>query len=166
MPTPTYIALANTTLSSASGTVTFSSIPATYRDLVLVCNATTSRSAFNIDGLVVRFNSDTANYSMVRMLAQNTGASSDTDTKIAGGFSGNSASPAIALLHIMDYSVTDKHKTVLARYNTDASYVGGMVTAGAARWASTSAITTITVLPEVGPNFNSGSTFSLYGIVS
>jgi hypothetical protein len=60
----------------------------------------------------------------------------------------------------MDYSVTDKQKTVLSRTN---SSFGTDITAG--RWASTSAITSVTVYPSSG-DFEIGSTFALYGIVS
>jgi hypothetical protein len=116
--------------------------------------------------MVIRFNGDTSNYSLVRMIGSNSGATSDTDSKIGAGFSGNSAGPAVAILQVMDYAQTNKHKTVLIRYNTDASYVSGMVTGGAGRWASTAAVTTITLLPEVGPNFNIGSTFTIYGVIA
>ena len=63
MATPTYIALATTTLSSAVGSVTFSSIPAGYRDLVLVAEGLTSGATSNVR---MQFNSDTGNnYSLV-----------------------------------------------------------------------------------------------------
>jgi hypothetical protein len=73
---------------------------------------------------------------------------------------GNTQSDFIA--HIMDYSATDKHKTVLARSN-DAS----MVTyASASRWASTNAITSILIDPDSTTQIAVGSTLSLYGIIS
>jgi hypothetical protein len=67
MPTSTYVALATTTLGATAASVTFSSIPATYRDLVLVYNGTTSANI----GVDVEFNGDTnsANYSRVFMYA-------------------------------------------------------------------------------------------------
>jgi hypothetical protein len=61
----------------------------------------------------------------------------------------------------MDYSATDKHKTVLTRNNiTDNN-----VTAIASRWANTAAITSVTVLSP-SSTITSGSTISLYAIVS
>jgi len=68
---------------------------------------------------------------------------------------------------IMDYSATDKHKTVISRFNR----VGGDATSAdgtgavAVRWADTSAITSIVIFPTAN-TLASGSTFSLYGIAS
>jgi hypothetical protein len=59
----------------------------------------------------------------------------------------------------MDYSATDKHKTVLSRANNAANGV----TAIAGRWASTSAITSI-VLTFQSSSLATGSTVALYGV--
>jgi hypothetical protein len=78
MPTPTYTPLANVTLGATAATVTFGSIPATMRDLVVIVNGTTSSNVFT--GL--RFNSDSgSNYTFVRMF---TGPTSNTDTRTYG----------------------------------------------------------------------------------
>ncbi len=89
------------------------------------------------------------------------GASSGTATNLAfNAVYGSNLSDAIA--QIMDYSATDKHKTVLVRVgNVGNSEVG----ANAGRWASTAAITSVRVAPNDG-TFSSGSTFNLYGIVA
>lgn len=159
MSNGTYIALANTTLSSNTATVTFSSIPATYRDLVLVINGSAAqRSYFGI-----RFNSDTGNnYSNVRAQSENNIAGSDTSGTdwIAGYVIDTTQS--VSLFNIMDYSATDKHKTVLSRSNS-ANYYAGMHTG---RWANTNAVTSISAIIESSRNWNSGTTFALYGIVS
>jgi hypothetical protein len=61
----------------------------------------------------------------------------------------------------MDYSATDKHKTVLVRSNAASTGVEAI----AQRWASTAAITSILVFPSTG-SWAAGGTFSLYGIVA
>jgi hypothetical protein len=150
MPTPTYTPLATVTLGSSASSITFSSIPATYRDLVLVANKSDSTD------LSLRFNGDTgSNYFRVFMIDfGGAGASgSQTNTKIDIG-GGN-----LTLVNIMDYSTTNKHKTVLDRMNS-----AGRVQADAQRWANTSAITT--VLISSSSSFAAGATFNLYGIVS
>jgi hypothetical protein len=156
MPTPTYTPLANVTLGATAATVTFGSIPATMRDLVVIVNGTTSSNVFT--GL--RFNSDSgSNYTFVRMF---TGPTSNTDTRTYGLLtSGNPTLTLNAIAQIMDYSATDKHKTVLVRSNIPADTVA----AHAVRWANTAAITTVGVAAISG-TWSAGTTFALYGIAS
>jgi hypothetical protein len=165
MPTPTYTPLATVTLGTAASSVTFSSIPATYRDLILVVNATTSA-----DGIPsVRFNGDTgSNYLLVGMRGTNTtGSFSGTLTKadlMDNGAETNS--PFFVQMQIMDYSATDKHKTSLVRSGTLLNDNGTSgVYASAHRFSSTSAVTSMSVNTAAG-NFNAGSTFNLYGVIA
>jgi hypothetical protein len=163
MPTPTYTALATRTLTGTASSVVFSTIPATYRDLILVCSGTSSNTAIN--SIFVRFNSDTgSNYAYVAMYATAAGAGSGATT-LTGAVAGLTISSSVNtnITQIMDYSATDKHKTVLSRQN---SLGDSFVRASTSRWANTAAITSITCFIDTGANFNSGSTFSLYGIVA
>ncbi len=158
MPTATYIALANTTVSSTTNSVTFSSIPATYRDLVIVTNPVG-------DGyLSMQFNNDTgSNYPYNAMFGTGSAAQAQSGTFVRVGMTYplTTVYENPTLFHIMDYSATDKHKTVLYRGNS----AGAGVWAGASRWANTNAITSIKVFLDSG-NFSAGSTLALYGIVS
>ena len=154
------VALATTTLGSSASTVTFSSIPATYRDLRLVCSM--SNTVGN-GALLVQVNTDTgANYNWVRMYGDGSStassSSSGSTSATVGNFGTGQSSNSIDFL---DYSATDKHKTWLSRTN-DAGYI---VSSYCARWANTAAITSIVIYPA-GNAFSAGSTFSLYGIVS
>jgi hypothetical protein len=161
MPTPTYDLIASNVLGSSAASVTFSSIPATYRDLVLVVTGVSSTAANRV--VNAQFNSDTgSNYSTVRMYGDGTTAPSDTTTttSITVALLG-ATSPAMGISSILDYSVTDKHKTVLSRGDNSAS----MTFARASRWANTAAINTISLFPNNG-DFVSGASFYLYGIVS
>ena len=161
MPTPTYTALANVTLAGSSASVTFSSIPATYRDLILVFNGGAVSGAHN---LTIALNSDTgANYSAVHM--SGTGSSTESSGSNAnrllnyyGYLEANQNTVIIA--QFMDYSATDKHKTYLSRSNN----AGNGISAVAGRWANTAAITSIAI--TTGANYSSGSTFTLFGIAS
>ena len=65
------------------------------------------------------------------------------------------------IFQILDYSVTDKHKSVLYRDNNASDITAAI----AGRWASTSAVNAIEIYTSVN-QFASGSTFYLYGIVS
>jgi hypothetical protein len=157
MPTPTYTPLANVTLASAASSVVFSSIPATYRDLIVVITGTENANQY----IAVRYNSDTgSNYSYVRMTD---GPASASGTETFGRFGiGNPTFRFLVIAQIMDYSATDKHKTWLVRSNIPQDYVG----AQAGRWANTAAITSVNVLTTTADTFAIGTTFALYGIAS
>jgi hypothetical protein len=160
LPTRTYIALANITLGSSTASVAFSNIPATYRDLVLVINGNTSATS----EVQLRFNGDSgANYSCVRGLGFTGGLYTDSNVNVTStaAIASIGTSQSTVIQQIMDYSATDKHKSVLARSvipTTD-------VVMGIARWANTSAITSITALLSTG-TYATGTTFCLYGIAS
>jgi hypothetical protein len=168
MPTPTYTPLANITLGATASTVTFSSISGAYRDLVLVIEASPADTSF--PAVWLRANSDTgSNYSYVRMTGNgSTTASlsnaSQTVLQIgsAFGLGSTTASRAVIVVQIMDYTATDKHKSVLSRASTP----NHGVEAATSRWANTAAITTIQALVSAGTGFATGSSFSLYGIVA
>jgi hypothetical protein len=160
--------LATVTLGASASSVTFSSIPATYRDLILIANGSPSDNSFPV--ITSRFNADTgANYSRVRMQGSGSGsgassaASGQSNLELASSFGAGSSSSGrfILVAQVMDYSATDKHKTVLARSGTSLDGVEAI----AARWANTDAVTSWVILTSTAA-FASGTTFGLYGIAS
>ena len=165
MPTPTYDLIASNVLSSSASSVTFSSIPGTYRDLVLVATIQTVGPDFSLTR--ARFNSDTgANYNWVVMsgngsTANSSSTSGETYLQLYFASTANVGDIQQMRLMLMDYSTTNKHKSGLVR----ADEANGGTDAFATRWASTSAINAVEIY-AAGNNFASGSTFYLYGIVS
>lgn len=159
MPTSTYIALANTTLGSSASSITFSSIPATYRDLVVVLAGTISAS----NGVYLRINGDSgANYTAVYAYGNGTSALSNTQLNFNGLYAGNfTTTLANSVNQIMDYSATDRHKTMIQRGNDSNTFT---IMTGA-RWANTAAITSVQVMPSSG-TLSTGFTACLYGIAS
>ena len=158
MPTSTYVALATTTLSGGETSVTFSSIPATYRDLVI---QGTTKAGAEI-ALFIAFNSDTtaANYSYVYML----GNGSSTSSVASGAnrlVSSTTTSFSTFRVQAMDYSATDKHKNYLSRADVSAAFTYAL----AGRWANTNAITSVAIT-TASNSFSADTTFSLYGIAS
>jgi hypothetical protein len=153
----TYEKIATTTLGSATATVTLSSIPATYTDLVVIMNM--SFPSAGGDGYL-RLNSDTgSNYSYT----QSYGVTSNRNTNSTFIRSHNCVATAgtnNAILQINNYANTTTNKTVLIR-SSDANYVSIM---GVGLWRNTNAITSLTFSNDGGVNFNSGSTFVIYGI--
>jgi hypothetical protein len=160
--TATYEKIATTTLSSAQATVDFTSISGSYTDLILIMQVTTS-SGGNYSR--IRFNSDTgSNYSFTRVSGTGSSATSSRGSNQTyieiDNESFVNTTIANRILQIQNYSNTTTFKTVLGRNNNSSNGTG----ATAGLWRSTSAITSISVFLEASGTFNSGSTFTLYGI--
>lgn len=159
--TATYIGLANITLSSATSTVTISSISQGFRDLILTVDGRA-----NVDAqLTVRFNGDSgANYGFVRYLGLGSGTpTSDqaTGQTFVGAGRLYAANTANTMYNIFDYSATDKHKTTLVRRDNSQAITLSTVE----RYFNTSAITSITVA-VTSATMNAGTNIRLFGIVS
>ena len=157
----TYVAIAEQTLGSAAASVTFSSIPGTYTDLVLVLSVQDASG----NTFALQFNGDTStNYSRTRLLGDGSAASSGRTTNATSmvfNYVGTTTSEfSASIANVMNYSNATTYKTALVRSN--AAPVGTSASVGL--WRSTSAITSITI--NAGSTFATGSTFSLYGIAS
>lgn len=160
----TYVPIATQTLGSAAATVTFSSIPGTYTDLVLIISA--KGSTQNYPSL--RFNSDTgSNYSRTILSGSGSAASSDRGTNATAANINYLASTDtsnfnyVSITNIMNYSNSTTYKTQITRANNASTGVDAVVTL----WRNTNAITQIDCIMNTG-NYASGSTFSLYGITA
>jgi len=160
MPTPTYTPLATTTVAIAAASITFSNIPATYRDLIVVVEGNTVTSGRP----VMRLNGDTgSNYTSVMMAGGSSTYSATTSTTFIDPIPDYSVTGKfMAVWQIMDSSATDKHKTALVRLNQGST----VVHATAGRWANTNAVTTVAMLTNNGALYAIGTTFSLYGVIA
>lgn len=164
MATPTYTALASVTLASLDTSITLSSIPTSYRDLILVMDF--SINSTGGEGRI-RINGDTgSNYSEIRMINANSGFSPSGGNSAAATLDylrpGVSPAPKFwSIVQFMDSGATDKHTTVLHRTNNTDEYVAAKAT----RWANTAAITSLEIYASAN-SFNIGSTFTLFGVVS
>ncbi len=160
----TYTPIVSQTLSSATNSITFSSIPSTYTDLILICSCASSLGSGS-PSLGVQFNNDTStNYSLSQLVGTGSAASSNRSTSATEGQLGNmpTASGAFSsiIAHFMGYSNNTTNKTVLARSSDADNYV----ILRANLWRNTSAITTIRLFEGSASNLVVGSTFTLYGI--
>ena len=163
----TYEAIASQTLGSNTASVTFSSIPGTYTDLVLVI--ATSGDDASPQNIVMQFNADTSgggsNYSYTTLWGTGSTAGSARSSNRADIYLDYysaiaSGSPSTHVAHIMSYANTNVFKTVLSCGARAASGVDRNV----GLWRSTAAITDIKVASILGMEFASGGTFSLFGV--
>ena len=168
--TPTnFVSIATFIVSSATSTVTFTSIPSTYTHLQLrsvVRNSSTS------NGYNIRFNSDSSNnYSRHYLLTDGSTTTSASVTSTSSMIladatkSGHLAnSYGASVCDIVDYKNTNKYKTIKTVggfENNDTG--GGEASLFSGAWYNTSAIDTITLYPDAG-NFVVNSQFALYGV--
>ncbi len=158
----TYEPIATTTLASAAASYTFSSIPGTYSDIILVASLLGTSPNYPR----IKINADTgANYSYTWLSGDGTAASSNRSSSVSGSsyvtanaqFS--ATNPLVLQSHFQSYSNTTTYKTFLNR----ASQSGTAVEASISLWRSSNAITSIEILASSG-NLAIGSVLTLYGI--
>jgi len=162
----TYTPIATQTTSSSVASVTFSSIPSTYTDLVLISNV--YKTGGSGQSGVFQVNGDTGtNYSFTYINGNGTSATSGrVSSNTYGCFDlwGQSMSDTTFeehALNFMNYSNTTTYKTILYRGNA----VNKGVEQGVNLWRSTAAITSVVLYLQAG-SFVTGSTFTLYGIAA
>ncbi len=176
MPSPTYTLIASNTLSTTATTVTFSSIPTTYTDLVLrvsgrsdLAGNTTSRYRLYINTI----NNSLTTYSLTELQGSGSGgASSQRDSSIPFFYSQN-APAATATSNTFDSNefyipnYAGSANKVVSNFNVaeNNNSVATMFV-GAGLLQNTAAITALSVVMGNSANFVSGSSFWLYGIKS
>jgi len=164
----TYTPIATTTTAGGTNTVTFSSIPSTYTDIILVASNIGYTAAG--DTPYLRINGDTGtNYSGTLLSGNGTTANSGRRTSTAQGmplggtYAGSSTTVATNLIfQLMNYANTTTYKTGLSRYFQPA----GETEATVALWRNTAAVTSIQYRTDGGNNISAGAVFTLYGIAA
>ena len=151
---------------SAVSTVTFSSIPSTYKSLQVRFNLTTSVSSY----WQVQFNGDTAgNYPYHNLYGTGSttgagGAASQSGLLISN-YHTVTTYPNVGIMDVLDYANVSKNKTTKAlsgsNNNTSGGIGQGNIELASGVWLSTAAITSLTFF--VGSGTFTG-TISLYGV--
>jgi hypothetical protein len=159
----TYDKIATTTLSSASATITFNSIPASWTDLrIVLANAFTS---YALDTVKIQFNGDTAtNYSATQLMGDGASASSSRQSSVSSGLLGRagyqSTRPAMVTADVFSYAGST-YKTYLSDSAADQNG-SGEVLRHVGLWRSTAAITSVTLM---NVTFQAGAIVTIYGIL-
>lgn len=168
LPLGSYESIATVT-PNGSG-VTFSSIPQGYKHLQIRALVRTSRNDATTDVLTFTFNGDGANNYATHGLVGNGSSASAygyipyaTPIYLDGIPSSTAAANTfgVAVIDILDYTNTNKYKTVRGLGGAD--YNGsGQIRLVSGVWLSTTAVTSIT-FGSVG-SYLTNSSFALYGI--
>jgi hypothetical protein len=157
----TYEPIATQTVSgSSTGTVTFTSIPSTYTDIVVIINAGYLSDSRDVTWTVN--NDGGSNYSQTSLQGDGTSATSSRNTSVVKFYTNCLTFPnyGVGTIHLMNYANTTTFKTALSRAGTTLN----VAQANVHLWRSTAAINRLDFFPNVSGNFLSGSTFTLYGI--
>lgn len=158
-----YESIATVTVGAGgSSSVSFSSIPSTYKHLQIRAIGKPSTSQ---DWLCARLNGATSGYSFHALYGS--GASAGAE----GGASVSYARMMLAdpsqfggfIIDILDYADTNKYKTLRSLWGYD-NNGSGYVGINSSVYQSTSATTSVTLLNASGNNFVQYSSFALYGV--
>jgi hypothetical protein len=169
-----YESIATVTASGGQTSLTFSSIPSTYKHLEIRGIA---RDTLTIDGGVgvkIQFNGDTgSNYVRHNLRGDGGNAVAGANTgfdniAFVGGSIGDSSTSnafGASIISIVDYASTSKNKTVRGFSGSEAntSSANFYVVLNSGLWLNTAAITSITLIAGQA-SYAAGSTFALYGI--
>jgi len=165
VPDTDFQPIASTVLSTSASTITFSSIPATFKHL----QVRYSLIAATADYYQVKFNGASTGYASGRAARGTSGnlivsAEANAASIYSGLVTASSNYRTGGIMNINDYAQTDKFKTIIdfmgvAGPASGTSYVG----THSGQYRSTSAISSITFAHDF--DFASGSVVSLYGIM-
>lgn len=159
----TYEAIATYTIGTAQSSYTFTSIPSTFTDIILVTSIQATSSG---QGLYLQFNGDTgSNYSYTYFRGNGStttsGGATNSDLCLLSTISEPPTTGFANYIAQLQNYAGSTYKTSLVRANAAGAGLAAIVNL----WRSTSAINQVKIFTSVG-NLNTGSTFTLYGIRS
>lgn len=160
-------------LSASQASITFDSIPGTYKHLQIRAVARSARADNNRTPLRITLNGDTgSNYSYHSLWGTGSIVQGDSGTSsafmqvaymIPDNDSGLANNFGAGIIDILDYTNTNKNTSIISfggnksRFNQDVQLDSGS-------WRNTAVVTSVNLYAANGFNFVSGSRFSIYGI--
>lgn len=162
----TYTAIASTTVGAGgAANIEFTSIPATYTDLVVKLSARSVRSA-TADFLQININTSASNFTARYLESNGSTVVSGTDTVFIGAFPGSTATASTFgsfELYLPNYTV-NSNKSISADSATENNGTTAYLDFVASLWSQTTAITSVKILSATANNFAQYTTATLYGI--
>lgn len=154
------------TLGANAASVTFSSIPQTYKSLKLVCSARAGSATIARD-IFISFNGATTGKSDRVLYGNGGSASSYSDADSYAG-SAPDASATANVFGNVEVTIPNYAGSAAKVASVDSVTENNAATAvqqlGAIAWTGTAAITSIALTPTAGNSFLTNSTFTLYGL--
>ena len=164
--------ISTATLGSAAASYTFSSIPSTYTDLLIVAKVKGSNTNYGSVKMTLGTGgvlNSTTSKTQITLYGNNTSAGREILTDLtmfdlcrASGISSDQW--GIHRVRLNSYSNTSIHKNIFCRTNL-VKGTGKGVEAIAGTWRNTGVVDTIKIeSTATGNSFAAGSTFTIYGI--
>jgi hypothetical protein len=169
--TTSYESISTVTVGSGgASSITFSSIPSTYKHLQVRGISRDSRSQTS-NNIYFKLNGDSGgNYTYHWLDGNGTSATaggSGAQTIAFAGYSAASTATASVMgatvIDILDYQNTNKYKTVRSLSGTD-NNGNGIIALLSSLWLDTTAVNSIELYPRSSATFSQYSSFALYGI--
>jgi hypothetical protein len=162
---PTYEPIQTYTLSSAASSIDFTSIPATYTDLVVIVQYATSLSNYN---LFIRCNGISTTVYSVLDISNITAAETDNTNQILiarqQGAGTTMNNPGFAIVNIFNYTNTSIHKQISYQNGAQTSSGNAQTGFGVAVYKQTTAVTQVNLSSNSGVTLSTGTRATLYGI--
>jgi hypothetical protein len=162
----TYTLIASVTVGSGgAASMGFTSIPATYTDLVVKVSARDDR-ALTVDGVLISFNGSTSNFTNKYLDGDGASTSSGTLARLTANAPGATATGSVfgnGEIYIPNYA-SSNYKSFSGDSVTENNATAALAGLFANLWSDTAAITSITLTPSNGTLFDQYSTAYLYGI--
>jgi len=155
-------------LASSQSSITFSSIPQDYDDLVVLVSVRTLGSFPSVFGNFT-LNSNTTNRSLIELRGDGSNVSTSSQTFFRTLMTGDSATSSTfgnGQIYISNYSRTNIGKSISVDNVTENNGTTAEQQIFAGLWDVNSAVTEITVAAAGSGDFVADSSFSLYGITA
>jgi hypothetical protein len=165
----TYIQIGSTVTVGAGGaaTITFSSIPATYTDLVLVTSLRSDKPSYGFSNFSLSINGSTSTFTTRYVEGNGASATSgSTSTGASGNINGPSSTASTfsnTQFYFPNYT-SSANKSYSLDHVTEANATTAWMNLTAGLWSTTSAITSLTLTEGNSSVFAQYTTASLYGI--
>ena len=171
----TYNLIASQVLGSNTSSVTFSSIPQTYSDLIIKQSGRSDYASV-LDNPTLQYNSDTTSTSSyIQIRGANSTVQSyktqnntypNTDIGLLDAANNTASTFSSTEIYIPNYTLGSNTQSSVFSVSENNATTGYYISLQSALWRGTSAITTITFRTQYGTNFVTNSSFYLYGLKS
>lgn len=162
----TYTLIASSTVGAGgAATISFSSIPSTYTDLVLKISARTN-SGYYVDDLNLSYNGSSSNLTWRVVQGNGSAASSASGSTYRAGLTDGGTATSSTFgntdIYIPNYAGSN-YKSASADVVMETNATASLVELGATLWSQTAAINALSI-SSTGGNFVQYSTAYLYGV--